>query len=257
MNYFTIKDTYRKKIMHPNLYHAHHQKYQEDIPFWQALASEGAGPVLELGCGTGRVLLPLQWKGLAVFGLDINYHMLAMLKAEETEVRVFQANLLQFHLGLKFSLIFLACNTWSTFPASERAMALEVICQHLVPGGVFAASLPNPNVLLDLGESEGIEPEVTITHPDTGNPVQVSSDWQVDQISADLKQVTFTWHYDHLIPDGQVERATYHNHHWAAPAQTYIDEFSQKGLIVRSWGDFTRVPYEGSSPYLIIAGKKL
>jgi SAM-dependent methyltransferase len=45
--------------MFPPLYATHHDRNQEDLPFWLSLAEKYRGPVLELGCGTGRVLIPL------------------------------------------------------------------------------------------------------------------------------------------------------------------------------------------------------
>jgi ubiquinone/menaquinone biosynthesis C-methylase UbiE len=45
--------------MFPQLYHIHHNAHTEDLPFWLKLAQQQGGPVLELGCGTGRVLIPL------------------------------------------------------------------------------------------------------------------------------------------------------------------------------------------------------
>jgi len=41
---------------YPALYHCHHKNVTEDLPFWQTLARWQGDPVLELGCGTGRVL---------------------------------------------------------------------------------------------------------------------------------------------------------------------------------------------------------
>ena len=40
--------------MDPALYHAHHSRHLEDLPFWDWLAMKYPGPILELGCGTGR-----------------------------------------------------------------------------------------------------------------------------------------------------------------------------------------------------------
>ena len=67
--------------MFPTLYHAHHGQYQEDLPFWLKLANQQGGPVLELGCGTGRVLLPLARGGFQTVGLDNDLEMLRFLQA--------------------------------------------------------------------------------------------------------------------------------------------------------------------------------
>src|SRR5438874_12152175 len=50
---------------------------RKDVPFWQALAAKARGPVLELGCGTGRISLPLARGGASVIGVDRSEQMLA------------------------------------------------------------------------------------------------------------------------------------------------------------------------------------
>ncbi len=54
----------------PLFYHAQHQNYLEDLPFWLGLAATQGSPILELGCGSGRVLLPLALAGHRVLGID-------------------------------------------------------------------------------------------------------------------------------------------------------------------------------------------
>ncbi|MFB3855455.1 MAG: class I SAM-dependent methyltransferase [Vicinamibacterales bacterium] len=50
---------------------------RRDVRFWQSLASRIGGPVLELGCGTGRVSLPVARTGVSLFGVDRSSEMLA------------------------------------------------------------------------------------------------------------------------------------------------------------------------------------
>ena len=50
---------------------------RRDVPFWRGVAAAAAGPVLELGCGTGRVSLPLARAGVALVGIDRSAPMLA------------------------------------------------------------------------------------------------------------------------------------------------------------------------------------
>jgi len=49
---------------------------KRDIPFWRRMASAANGPVLELGCGTGRVALPLAKNGTRIVGIDRSETML-------------------------------------------------------------------------------------------------------------------------------------------------------------------------------------
>jgi SAM-dependent methyltransferase len=53
---------------------------RRDVPFWTRLAGARRGPVLELGCGTGRVLLPLARAGVSVVGVDRSAPMLALAR---------------------------------------------------------------------------------------------------------------------------------------------------------------------------------
>jgi ubiquinone/menaquinone biosynthesis C-methylase UbiE len=51
---------------------------RRDVPFWRRVAREAGGPVLELGCGTGRITLPLARAGVAIVGVDRSAEMLAL-----------------------------------------------------------------------------------------------------------------------------------------------------------------------------------
>ena len=57
---------------------AEYADYMEDLPALQAYAQRTDGPLLELGCGTGRLLIPLARAGYAVTGVDLSPEMLAI-----------------------------------------------------------------------------------------------------------------------------------------------------------------------------------
>lgn len=241
------------------LYHAHHRLYREDIPFWEALAAQQGGPILELGCGTGRVLLALAQAGHAVHGLDNDPDALAVLenrinRRNVANVAYYQADMTNFSFKTPFALIILPCNTYSTLSSQQRLATLARVQQHLAPGGIFAASMLNPMRLSDLPERGEPELEETFAHPRSGNPVQVSSAWQrVDGC------VQVYWHYDHLLPDGQVERSTATQQHGLASVDDYQNEISAAGFELKDrYGDFERAAYSSNSPYYIfVAAPKI
>lgn len=238
--------------MFPPLYHAHHSQYKEDLPFWLDLAKQQGDPVLELGCGTGRVLLPLAQAGFRSVGLDSDLEMLCFLRAaQEPDLQpiplLFAANLVEFHLARRFPLILLPCNTWSVLDAGQRRKALGCIVQHLTPGGIFAVSMPNPEFLSDLPASSEADVDESFIHPLTGNPVQVSSSWQRMH-----GKFTVTWHYDHLLPNGEVERLTIQSRHDLTPAKAYLDELRQAGLQLQAaYGEFDGSPADRWAANLI------
>jgi SAM-dependent methyltransferase len=238
--------------MLPLFYHTHHNQYLEDLPFWLRLAKQTKGPILELGCGTGRIMLPLIEAGYQVTGLDMNSEMLTYLKslavkAGITQPNVVRANLVNFQLEQQFPLILLPCNTYSTLDNSQRQSALECITRHLAQGGVFATSLPNPEWLTNLEDIDDVEVDTIFIHPETGNPVQASNEWRRTQ-----DQVEICWHYDHLLPDGQVERFSQTTSHWLTPTENYLEELQRCDFKIKTYGDFDREPYSSELPFLII-----
>jgi SAM-dependent methyltransferase len=238
----------------PELYHAHHSSDQEDIPFWLDLAQSQAGAVLELGCGTGRVLAQLYRRGCPVFGLDHQQEMLSVLQKNwpgGPAPSVFQADMAAFRLAARYPLILLPCNTLSSLSAAQRQKTLKNAAGHLTRDGWFAASIPNPARLARLPVIGESEVEDYFPHPVDGEPVQVSSSWE-----RRAGKFILHWHYDHLFPDGTVQRITVETSHAVQPIQAYTQEIRDAGLEIRAeFGDFDRSAYSSHSPYFIfIAG---
>lgn len=131
-----------------------HAHYTQDIPFWRAAAARLGSPVLDLGCATGRVALPLARDGAEVWALDRSPAMLAelerVLDAEPTEVRqrvrIVRGDLAGFRLEAEFRVVLIAMNTLQalTEPA-DRLACLTAVREHLAPGGelIFDVALPD------------------------------------------------------------------------------------------------------------------
>lgn len=236
----------------PVYFHLHHQGNTEDLTFWKKLAEENGNPILELGCGTGRVLLPMHAMGHEVFGLDINFqalkYLINHLSKQANNSWVFQADIVQFRIARKFSLVILACNTLSTLQKDLRSKVFSMVESHLLTDGVFAASMPNPQYLAGLSEVGEPEVEDSFLDPLTGYPVQVSSGWRRSD-----NLIVIEWHYDHLHPDGQVERETIEIAHYLTQLEEYLVELRAANLVpIDLLGDFDGSKYQGDSPYLIL-----
>ena len=239
--------------MLPELYHAQHNRHLEDLPFWLDLAAQSGDPILELGCGTGRVLNPLAQAGHACVGLDRELGMLYLLRASlDPHIRfnpaLICADISQFSVAELFSLIILPCNTISTLNEVECRACLECVGRHLRAGGRFAASMPNPDLIERLPAQSAPEFEEELVNPRTGNPVQVSSAWRRTK-----RTFTVTWIYDLLHPDGTSERLTVDAVHYRRSVQAYLEDFKAAGLTVENmFGDFDRSAFSEDSPSLII-----
>jgi SAM-dependent methyltransferase len=237
----------------PLFYHLHHLRHSEDIPFWISLAREFGGPVLELGCGTGRVLAPLAEAGFDVYGFDHDAEMLSFLLVNlphylKSRVYIFLAELSAFHLGIQFPLIIMPCNTLSTLSRQTRQACLALVFQHLTPRGVFAASLPNPLAFRELPVYGDSEVEDMLVDPITGNSIQVSSEWEKE-----ADRFVVQWHYDQTITGGKKERLTVAVRHNLALREDYLAELGSAGFSeVASFGSFSRTQYRSASPELIL-----
>ena len=242
---------------YPALYHAHHKNFSEDLPFWQTLARWQGGPILELGCGTGRVALPLAQDGHTVYGLDNSPAMLAFMQARipaelQSRIHLVEADMVDFHIEEAFKIVLLPCNTYSAFDPNMRSRMLTCIFQHLRPGGVFAVSMPNPNLLASLQTNLEPDIETILRHPESGYPVQVSSSWE--RLNNTVKM---NWNYDHLLPDGRVERLTTSVTHYIATMEEHITQMIATGFTIEStYRNFETGSYRPDASYLIIIAKK-
>jgi SAM-dependent methyltransferase len=239
-------------------FHAHYGLDLEDLPFWKGLAERQGGPLLELGCGTGRVLIPLAEAGYATWGLDKDPEMLDFLQgnlepALQPAPQLVEADVSDFELGMQFPLIIVPCNTWSTLEAETRKKALGRIVAHLRSGGLLAVSVPNPQVLLNLPVRAKAEVEEEFEHPLSGDPVQVSSAWKRSKT-----QLAVTWHYDHLMPDGVVQRTSVDVVHELVAAERYLEEARAAGLAIEAtYGEFDGSPYRVEAENFIFVARKL
>jgi SAM-dependent methyltransferase len=240
----------------PLFYHAQHQNYLEDLPFWLGLAASQVTPILELGCGSGRVLLPLAMANHLVVGIDNDAGMLAVLKTRLTPemqagISLLLADITRMPLSERYSLIVMPCNTLSTLTSQAQADVLGEVRSHLAQHGLFAVSLPNPELLRRMPRQSEPEIEDTFSHPLIGEPVQVSSGWKK---TSDYLMVT--WHYDHLLPDGGVKRLTSQVRHRLDSVRDYLEAFSAAGLQVEHlYGDFDGSAYQADSESLIILAR--
>jgi SAM-dependent methyltransferase len=119
-------------------------------PFHQQLASKRGGSVLELACGTGRLIIPLTLDGHEVVGLDSSPTMLAAArqKAQAAGARAtwLQGDMPSFDLRRRFDLIIVSCNSLAHMLTSEALVGcLQLIGRQLEPWGTLALGVVNPN----------------------------------------------------------------------------------------------------------------
>lgn len=182
-----------------------------DAAFLLAFAARTGGPVLDLGCGAGRFLVPLAEAEYAVTGVDTSAAMLAEARAAVADAGLAAKVTLRQDdfrtlatLGdERFALAFCAQNTFLHMPDTEaQQAALRAIAAHLRPGGMLILDLIHPNPEL-LGAYYG-----AITHEAT---FPYAEGCRVDRFvsafyRAATQRVEATWFYDVTAPDRTLSR---------------------------------------------------
>jgi SAM-dependent methyltransferase len=110
--------------------------YAADLALWEELAADQGGPILDLGCGTGRVTSHLVRRGHEMCGLDRDGKLIAELAcAELGDVR-------DFELGRQFELVLAPMQLIQLLAdASERMRCLRCVAAHLTPSGLAAFAI--------------------------------------------------------------------------------------------------------------------
>ena len=143
--------------------------YAADLSLWTDLAREAAGPVLELGAGTGRVALHLAGEGFEVTALERSPQLLDALReragSRGLPLRTVHADTREFRLDARFGLICAPMQLVHLLGGSGgRASMLSSIAAHLHPGGRAAIALlaqpelsaaEDPLPLPDVAERDG------------------------------------------------------------------------------------------------------
>ncbi len=183
----------------------------KDIPygcdFYLALARQAKGPVLEVACGTGRILLRCMQAGIDIEGLDLFEGMLKTLRAKADALglspRLHQTDMSNFSLPGRFALIMIPFNAFIHNMTQEAQISCLRFChQHLLPGGLLAFDTFFPSLEI-IGAPENTRVlEGEFPHPESGLPVRLYDTRSFDrvaQIQHSLNEIEL------LAEDGSVQ----------------------------------------------------
>ena len=154
----------------------------KDIPygldFYTGLAKEAKGPVLDICCGTGRILLPCLQAGVDIEGLDLFAPMLDTLrqKAEELGLspRLHHADMSDFDLPRRYALVMIPFNAVGHNMTQEAQIRCLSLCrQHLLPGGLLAFDTFFPSLAIIGTPQHTRVLEGEMPHPSTGLPMRM------------------------------------------------------------------------------------
>lgn len=131
-----------EKYADPEAYDLEYQNYLKDVPFLSEWADRQQGTIIDLGCGTGRVTIPLAELGHKLIGVDLHEGMLEQAKAKTADtplaVEWVLQDCTQLALTLKSPFIYMTGNSFQHFLTNEsQNRLLQSVWNHLEPGGVF------------------------------------------------------------------------------------------------------------------------
>jgi len=164
----------------------------KDVPygldFYVALAREASGPVLDVACGTGRILLPCLQAGVDIEGLDRFEPMLKTLRAKAAALglspRLHQADMSDFSLSRRFGLVMIPFNAFIHNMTQEAQIRCLQLCrEHLLPGGnlTFDTFFPSLEIVGAPAKTRVLEGE--IPHPQTGLPIRMYDTRSFDRVA--------------------------------------------------------------------------
>jgi SAM-dependent methyltransferase len=239
----------------------------QDVAFYVDAVRENGEPVLELGCGTGRVTLALARAGYRVTGLDASQRMLercerklAAAPAEvQQRVKLVQGDMVRFELGERFQTVIIPFRPLQhLLELDEQIACLESVRRHLVLEGRRSGE-PSGKLVLDVFQTDAermhdpdFHQEAPVTEYSTPDGRRVRT---VERIAAfhraeqrnDVEMIFYVRH-----AHGKEERLVF-----AWPLR-YFFRYEVEHLLARCgfrvravYGDFDRSPLVDASPEMI------
>jgi SAM-dependent methyltransferase len=249
-------------------YYDHVVPYQNrsDISFYIDAAAESGSPVLELGCGTGRVMIPIARSGIEIVGIDSSSHMLEVchkrLASESKEVQnrieLVQADMRSFSLNQTFTLITTPFRSFQhLLTANDQISCIETAYRHLKEGGRLILDVFNPWLEFltreRLDEEFGEEPPFVMT--DGREVIRKHRNTEIDRFN----QIVYAeLIYYVSYPDGREDRLVH-----SFPMR-YLFRYEAQHLLERGgfecedlYADYNRSPFGTKYPgELIFVARK-
>jgi SAM-dependent methyltransferase len=245
-------------------FYDHEQEdFTKDIPFYTDYAKECGGEVLEIACGTGRVLIPIAKKGIKITGLDISQKMLdiARNKAAGFEKNIkdgiclMQADMKDFNIDNRFSMIYIAFRSFqSLITRSDQGKCLACVNKHLIQDGIFILDLfaPRHDILAQQKRSFYLG---NFYDPEQDADIMRRCEDEYDLAKQTLKEDRF---YEWTDKQGKFQRKIWSfelSYLFRFEAELLLEKYGFK--IDNVYGDFDRSPYDYYSGEQIFVARKL
>ncbi len=238
---------------------------RQDIDFYLGIARTQGDPILELGCGTGRVLLPVAQAGHRITGLDLSESMLARCRAKlengpaqvRERVQLVHGDMTDFDLGETFRLLTIPFRPFQHLLAVEQQLGcLRCAHHHLAPGGKLLVDFFQTDArrMHDPVFTKESSPYPEVMLPD-GRKLRLTERVAAFHRAEQCNDVELIYNVTH--PDGRSERLVF------AFTVRYFFHFEVEHLLARCgfrvvelFGNYDRSPLRDDSPEMIFIAEK-
>jgi len=234
-----------------------------DVQFYVDECRAAGGEVLEIGCGTGRVLIPAARAGVPITGLDRSANMLARCEANlarepddvKARVRLVPGDMRAFDLGKSFAAITMPFRPLQHLVrVPDQLACLTAIRRHLSAEGRLVFDVFNPDFRRLSAPSDAEQEDTPLTELSAGRHFRRTSRVLSVHRAEQWSDIELAYHVTH--PDGRTERIAQR-----FPMRWYMrweleHLLARSGFVVREvYGGFERRPFgDDSAEIIVVAG---
>ena len=238
-----------------------HADLTDDIDFIIRMGIDVRGKVLELGCGTGRLLIPLARAGHTITGLDSSRAMLAEARQKITTIRdesqrrinLVEADMIRFELDMTFNFAIYGHNTFMHVARKDVELALGCLRRHLSAGSSLLIDVDNPDEVADPDIDHLLVFERSLTIPESKDIwVQTASSW----VDTEEQVRQTTWIFDRSPAGGGsvIRNVVENSFHYYFPHQIELALKSTGFELQNLYGDYDRSPFKSQSQRMLVIG---
>ncbi|MBS3816214.1 MAG: class I SAM-dependent methyltransferase [Candidatus Thermoplasmatota archaeon] len=225
-----------------------------DIPFYKKQVKKYGDPVLELGCGTGRITIPIAREGFDITGLDLSRELLRRAKEkaekEELDIRWIEGDMRKFSLDQDFNLIFVPFNTIQhILSLEELERVFEDVKQHMKTDGRFIVEFFNPD--LDILNRDPQEEHEVMEYEDPNGEGKVKITEKTSYEKA-KQMLHLNWFYN--FEDRRVTKE-WTSRIWFPKEVDEVFKYNDFETE-HKYGDFDESPFTNNSGQQIVVCKK-
>lgn len=247
--------------------------FVEDLDFWVRLAKESRGPVLELGCGSGRVTQQIARAGVTVVGLDNSEPMLSLARARlarqpelAARTTLIYGDMTDFSLApptappaqgeppdrpTLFNLILVPFNTFMHLLTTVDQLAmLDCSRKHLRPGGRLVLDLTHAAPAYADPQTGSLTLERTFRDDVNNVTIEQFSTLRLER-TAQLAHIV--WHYDSIADDGSAKRTLVPlTLRYTFPAEMGLLLDRAGFRLAHLYGDYDESPLDDESERMLV-----